>query len=189
MEPPKVSLKDLPNAENIVLEDSTFFKRMNAQLPTPAEVRLDAARRKDGSRRSLSRPPPVYYQALNLLVKYGSEITLAEGQCLWFIRRYLSRDVPVPEIYGWCRDGDETFLFMELIQGDTLEQRWDSLPEEEKTGICAQLRHMTAAWRGLGRGSLSQSIGMHLFPCHCLVRVSSKVSQVLNRSDRRSRAS
>ena len=174
MEPPEVSPTDLPNAENIIFEDASFFKRTNAQLPTPAKVRLDAAQKKDGSRRSQSRPPPVFYQDLNLLVKYGSEITLAEGQCLWFIRRYLSRDVPVPEIYGWRRDGDQTFLYMELIQGDTLEYRWDSLHENEKTGICAQLRRMTTAWRGLRQDSFPEFIGKISFSYDCLAHALSK---------------
>ncbi|KAL9127267.1 MAG: hypothetical protein Q9217_003826 [Psora testacea] len=158
MESLKISPTVLPDAADIVFEDSSFFKRTNANLPAPALVRLHAAQRKDLSRTSLSRPPPVYYHGLNLLVKYGSEITLAEGQCLWFIRRYLSRDVPVPEIYGWHKDGDETFLYMELIEGDTLEHRWDSLLEKEKIAICAQLRRITSAWRELRQDSLPEFV-------------------------------
>ena len=159
MGPPKISPADLPNTEDIVFKDSLFFKRTNAKLPTPAQVRVDAAQRKDDCETSLSRPPPVYYRDLNLLVKYGSEITLAEGQCLWLMRHFLARDVPVPEIYGWRKDGDETFLYMELIEGDTLEYRWDSLSQGEKTAICAQLRRMTSAWRGLRQGSWPEFVG------------------------------
>ena len=77
--PPKISLIDLPNAENIIFEDTLFFRRANAQLPAPSKVRLDVVRQKDDSRNYSSRPPPVSYQDLNLFVKYGREITLAEG--------------------------------------------------------------------------------------------------------------
>ena len=154
-----VSRADLPKAENIVFEDSTFFKRAKTTLPLPAQVRLDAIRKNDNARVQLSRPPPVYYEDLNLLVKYGTEITLAEGQCLWFLRRHLIQDVPVPEIYGWYKDGDETFLYMELIHGDTLESRWESMSEEEKMAICTQLKHMTSAWQRLRQDSLPEFVG------------------------------
>ena len=166
MGPVKISPADLPNAEDIVFKDSSFFKTTNAKLPIPAQVRADAAQWNDLSQTSSSRPPPVYYRNSNLLVKYGSQITLAEGQCLWLMRHFLAQDVPVPEIYGWSKDGDETFLYMELIEGDTLEYRWDSLTQEERTAICAQLRRMTSAWRGLRQGPRAVFVGktMKLFP-------------------------
>ncbi len=160
MVPPKVVLAHLPNAENIEFKDSSYFESTDAELPTPAQIRIDAPNRKrDHLRSSSSRPPPVFYQELNLLVKYGSEITLAEGQCLWFIRHHLSKGVPVPEMYGWRKDGDETFLYMELINGDTLERRWNSLSERDRTAVCVQLSQMTSAWRGLRQESSPEFVG------------------------------
>ncbi len=163
-----ISPNNLPNAANAIFEESSFFKRFDARLPSPADVRLQAARRKGSPRTPSSRPWPVQYLYLNLLVKYGSEITIAEGQCLWFLYHYLGRDVPVPELYGWRQDGGETFLFMELIHGDTLEQRWDSLTGNERTSVCNQLRHMTASWRRLRQHSSPQFVGKHILPAFVL---------------------
>ena len=88
----------LPQADNISFTDSSFFARHDSQLPTPEEVRRAA-----GANFRIGRPPPVRFQSLNLLVKYGSAINIAEGQCLWAVSRYAS-GVPVPEIYGWRPD-------------------------------------------------------------------------------------
>jgi hypothetical protein len=46
--------------------------------------------------------------------------------------------VPVPEIYGWRIDGREVFLYMQLIRGATLKQRWDYLSIAERTSVCGQ---------------------------------------------------
>ena len=87
------------------------------------------------------------FPGLGLLVKYGTEITLAEGQCLLFIRNTLSEVVPVPEVYGWCKDGDQVFIFMELVNGMTLEKSWDTITEGERTSVCQQLHDMVDALR------------------------------------------
>jgi hypothetical protein len=66
-----------------------------------------------------------------------------EGQCLWALRRTLP-ELPIPEVYGWTHDGDQVFIYMELVQGATLEQRWESLDLAEREGVCGQLRGMLA---------------------------------------------
>jgi aminoglycoside phosphotransferase len=48
--------------------------------------------------------------------------------------------VPVPEIYGWRSDGNETFLYMEAIHGRTMEDAWPDLEEEDRLYICRELR-------------------------------------------------
>ncbi|KFY39364.1 hypothetical protein V494_04012 [Pseudogymnoascus sp. VKM F-4513 (FW-928)] len=144
----------LPLGDNVSFEDSSFFTNGNGQLPTPAEVRSTA-----GSEYCRGRPPPVLFPSLNLIVKYGSEITVAEGQCLWAIRHTLS-SIPVPEVYGWRRDNDEIFIYMELVDGITLEQAWPDLDVEEKLDICYQLRPMLEDLRGLRQDPSDTFIGM-----------------------------
>lgn len=95
----------------------------------------------------------------NLLVKYGSITSIAEGQCLWMIRTYLGDKIPVPEVYGWCQDGEEVFIYMQLIQGSTLEQRWDRLCETERFNLCDQLRNMVAALREIKQGPGESYVG------------------------------
>ena len=81
---------------------------------------------------------------MGLLVKYGKHITNAEAQCLWAIKHHLP-EVPVLDVYGWCRDGKDMFIYMEFILGVTLEERWNSLNEEEKHSVSEQLRQMVQA--------------------------------------------
>ena len=96
---------------------------------------------------------------MGLLVKYGSEVTVAEAQCLLFIRSQLSQTVPVPEVFGWRKNNNQIFIYMELVDGITLEKRWETMVEDDRLAICQQLRHMIEAWRGLKNGHAPPFIG------------------------------
>jgi hypothetical protein len=146
----QVTLSDIPAAESEIFLNSTFFEH-HSKLPTPADVRAQAALQNSEDFFDAWHPPPARFPDLNLIVKYGGSITIAEGQCMWMIRKYVGNIIPVPEVYGWCCDDGQTFLYMELISGTTLEQRWDGLFAEEKISVCAQLRSMIEALRTLRR--------------------------------------
>ena len=55
---------------------------------------------------------------------------------MWAIRRLLPNQPPVPEVYGQVQDSDEVFIYMELIKGKTLEDRWESLLKDERKDVC-----------------------------------------------------
>ncbi len=153
----QVSLSTIPSGDSVVFGSSSFFKggRVSRTLPSPDEIRRTAS-----PGRNSGRPAPALFPSLGLLVKYGRAITIAEGQSLWVIRKLLGHIVPVPEIYGWRTDGDETFIYMEHIQGDTLEKRWNTLTDEERADICCQLRKMVDSWRELRQGPPDDFVGM-----------------------------
>lgn len=142
----------LPSAANTSFKDTSFFIQ-NASLPSPDKVRLAA-----GSRSDPDGPDPVAFPSLNLIVKYGASITIAEGQCLWAIRHLLPT-VPVPEVYGWCRDRNETFLYMQLIEGITLADAWPDLDIEARYEVCEELRVIFEDLRQLKQPPNSQFIG------------------------------
>lgn len=77
-----------------------------------------------------------------LFVKFGPRLSIAEGQCLQIIRAKLGGKVPVPEVYGWCRHGAIVFIYMELVEGVPLIDRWDRLLPAEKNYVCKDLRHI-----------------------------------------------
>lgn len=155
-----VSPSSLPNAHAEIFPSSTFFTQnaIAGQLPTPAEVRAQGISQ-NHSRLGDWNPPPAVFSELNLLVKYGGAASIAEGQCLWMIRSYLGDAVPVPEVYGWCREGDESFIYMELIRGCTLDQRWDRLSTIEKESLCEQLRPMLGALHTLRQDPAQNFVG------------------------------
>ena len=130
--PHKISVGMLPSGSSAVFKESAYFSRNgpSSSLPSPAKVRANQPLGYQG--KSL----PVRFEALKLLVKYGKEITIAEGQCLWAIRQLLPYQVPVPEVYGWCEEGGEVFIYMELVKGVTLENRWESLLKQERIQVC-----------------------------------------------------
>jgi hypothetical protein len=135
---------------NTDFRDSRFFTGPGSplrRLPTPSEVR--AAARAAQQSQNFEHPSPVIFTSLGLLVKYGGGVRVAEAKCLRFIHQHLSGHVRVPEVYGWRTDARQTFIYMELIEGNTLENLWPTMNEEDRTAICSQLRLMVEEWRRL----------------------------------------
>ncbi|KAF2258103.1 kinase-like protein [Lojkania enalia] len=150
-----------PYDENVLFRNSSFFTKRNASpfFPSPSVIREVASQSKNPNARLATRPPPVTFPNIGLLVKYGTEVTIAEGQCLLFIRNNLSKAVPVPEVYGWCKDNGQVFIYMELVDGVTLEKSWDAMAQKDRISICQQLRHMVDAWRNLKQNFSPPFIG------------------------------
>lgn len=85
------------------------------------------------------------FEEFGLIVKFGPHVTVEEALCLLAIRSMFHDDVPVPEVYGWRVDGLEVFIYIELIRGDTLMDRWDAFSNDDRTSICDQLRKSTTS--------------------------------------------
>lgn len=67
--------------------------------------------------------------------------------------------MPIPEVFGWAEDGEQRFIYMALIEGDTLQRRWGGMAEEERLAVCAGLKDMVKVWRGLEQDENEQYIG------------------------------
>jgi len=158
--PPRISLSWLPSAAKLEMDflDSSFFQSRDPykHLPAPTEVR-------DLSKQPKPQPDPVKFEELGLIVKFGPHVTVEEALCIWAIRGLLRNGVPVPEVYGWRVDGSEVFIYMELIEGDTLKDRWDGLGDDDKISICNQLQKITTSFRGLEQDPEDMFIGVG--PC------------------------
>ncbi|KAE9373190.1 hypothetical protein N431DRAFT_482290 [Stipitochalara longipes BDJ] len=142
----------LPSGENVIFKESSFFSKGHGSLPRPEDVR------RLGNTDPWATPTPVSFPALNLLVKYSPRITFAEGQCIWAIQHFLP-SVPVPEIYGWCRNQGQIFLYVQLIDGITLADAWPDLVVEEKYEICVQLDRILGDLRQLKQDLADLFIG------------------------------
>jgi len=142
-----VSIHDLPFDENFDLPAFDEARPKIRALPPPGEVREQAEKDGVDITRNTFRPPPVRFPDLGMIVKWGSDVSIAEGQCFWFMNKHLADQVPVPKIYGWARDGGQTFLYMELVSGDPLSDRWPTLCEKDRSRLCDQLRSHVASWQ------------------------------------------
>ncbi|CAE7094742.1 unnamed protein product [Rhizoctonia solani] len=149
---------DLPFGRSAIFKDSSFFhlNGPDSVLPSPVEVVAEARRR---GMETEFHPRPLHYPSLGLTVKYGRNVSTAEGQCLWAVRQSLGDTVPVPEVYGWTVEADVSYIYMEYIPGDTLIYRWGSLSESEKQDICGQLRMMVDSLRSLKQPNGEKFIG------------------------------
>lgn len=149
---PEISTHSLPPAESATFLKSSFFSHNGPEieLPSPASVREQATIQDPTSKDRDFRFQPVRYEQLGLIVKYGRSphVTVAEGQALWALRRVLPA-IPVPEVYGWTHDNGQVFIYMELVKGATLEERWEFLDRAERVEICEQLRVMILELRKL----------------------------------------
>jgi hypothetical protein len=150
----------LPEATTTEMDfrDSSFFKSRPDQkrLPSPAEV---TARSKDF--KSTPRPAPVKFDSLNLIVKFGPHVVVEEALCLRMLPKILADKVPVPEVYGWRVEGPYVFIYMELIQGESLYNRWDYLNNLDKASICHQLRDIISSIRQVNQDPMDPFIGMY----------------------------
>lgn len=144
-----------PDHDKIFLKSSFFKEKRAPRLPIPAEVR--AISKKSGNIRSASfnRPPPVMIPSLGLVVKYGADATVAEAQTQIMICKHLKGRVPVPEVFGWTEHGGQVFIYMSLIEGETLQERWGNMNENERQVVCEELKCMVKAWRLLEQDSCS----------------------------------
>ncbi|RAL04659.1 uncharacterized protein BO80DRAFT_205994 [Aspergillus ibericus CBS 121593] len=134
--------------------ESSFFAKFDRCLPSLAEVR---ALSHDFS--TARQPKPVVFEQLNLLVKSGRTVPVAEAQCLWMLRRVFGDSVPVPEVYGWRIENNYVFIYMELIHGRTLHECWDDLDSMEKTVLCDQLCEIVSRFRQLSYQPSDKYIG------------------------------
>ncbi|KAF2729727.1 phosphotransferase family protein [Polyplosphaeria fusca] len=154
----RFSPSDLPDGTKprMYFLDSSYFRDhgANRTLPSPAEV---LARSLINQRPS--NPPPVKFEELNLIVKFGPTISTSEALCLWAIRKFLYGQVPVPEVYGWDSDGRHVFIYMQLIHGVTLFERYDSLSSDDKRAICQDLRRIMSQLRAIRQSPSNQVIG------------------------------
>lgn len=105
------------------------------------------------------RPPPVRIPSLGLLVKYGADVTIHEAKTQIMIREKLCGQVPIPKVFAWVEDGGQVFIYMQLIQGETLQAQWHNLDEADRLSVCSQLKCMVASWRNLGQDGQECYIG------------------------------
>jgi hypothetical protein len=145
--------------------DSTFFSQgVGRMLPTAEEVRARAP----ASSFLLPDPPPVTFPELRLLVKWGPvpQVTPHEALCLRALRTTFGDKFPVPEVFGWRVVDDVTFIYMCLIDGTTLNDRWPDLTDTEKAYACGHLRNIITALRSVRQGPSDTFIGTRMEACH-----------------------
>lgn len=154
-----ISRAQLPGLDSVVFPNTSFFRDngKHATLPAPTAIRKEASRPKTGV--WANKPWCVPFVSQRLVVKYGQQITIAEAQCLWAVRQKLHQQVPVPEVYGWCRDEDEVFIYMQFIPGPTLESVLDQLERNELVHIMSQLRQIVIAFRSLRQSPEESFLG------------------------------
>ncbi|TQB69519.1 hypothetical protein MPDQ_001730, partial [Monascus purpureus] len=97
--------------------------------------------------------------SLGLVVKYGADTTVTEAQTQIMICKHLKGQVPVPEVFGWTEDGGQVFIYMSLIEGETLQERWGDMNENERRFVCEELKCMVKAWRSLEQDRHDHYVG------------------------------
>lgn len=119
------------------------FKTQAIQLLTLIVTKL-AAQRCIGK---LFAQPGRPVLLLNLCIKFGNSVTIAEANALRFIAGHTS--VPVPKVYHTFTYHGKTYIIMKRIRGETVAKRWHSLSETSKTSIFGQLRQIIEELRSV----------------------------------------
>lgn len=146
-------------AQTRALPNSSFFRERRAPaLPSPAEIR--AVNQHSGKEVGFNRSPPVEIRSLGLFVKYGADVTITEAETQIMLQQRFQGRLPVPEVFGWAQDAGQTFVYMALIEGETLMARWGSLDDNEKQAIFKELHFLIKLLRTLKQDAQDQYIGM-----------------------------
>jgi len=147
--PRDVSLKS-PSRAEIPSRDMVFFDNWRGLSPLPSALKIrnriqsnDMVEVLRNQTKMETHEVVFRFVDLNLVVKSGVTVTIAEGQALWLMRRAYT-DVRVPEVYGWIVDSGQTFIYMEYIEGATVSSRWPSLIASEKSIVAAQFETFAA---------------------------------------------
>lgn len=158
---------EIPNSPNFDVKDSSFFTKWS-HLPSPEGVRAQAKAQHlagiNPDKRKVYNgfhvtPPPVLFEDMGPFVKWGIDTQLSEARCLYAIRGFIGDIVPVPEVYGWRTDGDERFIYMGHVQGQKLEQVWDTMEPDERSVVCYELRASLEKLRQVEQDPLDPFIG------------------------------
>ncbi|CAK4029590.1 Hypothetical predicted protein [Lecanosticta acicola] len=122
-----------------------FSRPAASDIPNASEIRACPAEIHSRSGTRIVAFP--YY-----LVKYGTSTNTREGQALLYLEACV-HNVPAPRLNAMFQDSDETFIVMDRIPGQTLDEAWEGLSEAEKDGITAELkvvfdemRHQPCPW-------------------------------------------
>ena len=78
---------------------------------------------------------------------------------MWVIKKRFGRQIPVPELFGWRVHQGTVFIYMELIPGVTLQERWSDLNFSDKASICERLCQMISSLRQFQHESDDKFIG------------------------------
>ncbi|KAF2006939.1 phosphotransferase enzyme family protein [Amniculicola lignicola CBS 123094] len=143
-------------ANDALYYTNSTLLRSRYRLPTPQEVRAGAP---VGLKRGRYVATNVIFPLLNIFVKFGPSVLQSEAESLRFVREKLGNRVPVPEVYGWYQDSKEAILFMDLVEGITLQEQWPSLSREEKEGVYQDIKGIVEALRTLRQDKGREFIG------------------------------
>lgn len=147
---------DVTATEMDFLDFSFFVSKLGQKhLPSPTQV---AAHSPDFHTNPW--PKPVKFEHLKLIIKFGPCVVVEEALCLCMLWKTFPKKVPVPEVYGWRVEEGHMFIYMELIEGETLHHWWDHLSDQEKALICAQLKEIIAVLQQLEPDPSDPFIGM-----------------------------
>lgn len=155
----------IPDACNFDAKDSSFFNRWS-ELPSPEEVRKTTEDHSLDNRKNLTyagrhmKPPLAVFDHMGLVVKWGVLVNIHEAQSTYAVYHLLNGRVPVPEIFGWRTDGDEKFIYMQYVQGQTLEKAWDSSQLTDRDTIARELRTICDNLRQLEQDPSDKFIGL-----------------------------
>jgi hypothetical protein len=151
---PHIDVSSLPDASQpeFNFEDTSFFQHHSLeQLPSPQHVMERVPGHRYGA---------VRFEDLGLLVKFSPELRFEEAQTMRAIKSAFPQgEIPVPEVFAWRSHQIYRFIYMELIEGTTLDDAWPSLVEEDKKNICLELRNIIVSLQQMTRDPTDDLIG------------------------------
>lgn len=155
---PQRSFENLPDSsQKYVTFQNTTWSRTHGlirSLPTPEQIRARFQEPIFPYSQLIAK-----FEELDLIVKFGEHVTISEIVCLRIVKELSSNRVPVPEVYGWAVDDHHVFLYMQLIRGPSLLERWPTMNQGDRASVCNHLRVILKSLRLIKQDPSMKFIG------------------------------
>ncbi|KAK6336334.1 hypothetical protein TWF696_001895 [Orbilia brochopaga] len=140
---------------------SVYIQKPGFTPPTPEELeKLEPFFHRGGCKITKISP--------TVAVKYGCGVDVKEAITMEFIAEHTS--IPVPKVHAVYTYGPfdrpefdivdeyDTYIFMDYIDGETLEKDWENQDSQAKSSIMADLKRCLEELRGLQGGTYVGSL-------------------------------
>lgn len=91
------------------------------------------------------------------LVKYGTQVSISEAMAMHYVRQ--NTTIPVPKVHMAFRSGTLSYIVMDIIEGDTLDNAGRTLSEERLHHIAIQLADYICQLSNLEGSRVTRTMG------------------------------
>ncbi len=149
---------------------TVYYRRPGYELIEPGEVKK--LQKVVGKIREFPFANSTFKISPTVVVKHGPDVTFREAQNMLFVEK--NTTIPVPKVYAvyshpmpekinWAKGEEKTYyehtyIFMELVPGETVEDTWDHWDQATRVNVENELKDYISQLRRIPGGDYIGSL-------------------------------